>query len=33
MEIKRLAATFGKLEQEQLELSPGLNPPGQPSSG
>ena len=25
MEIKRLAATFGKLEQEQLELSPGLN--------
>lgn len=25
MEIKRLAATFGRLEQEQLELEPGLN--------
>ena len=25
MQIKRLAATFGRLEQEQLELEPGLN--------
>lgn len=25
MQIKRLAATFGKLEQEQLDLEPGLN--------
>ena len=25
MQIKRLAATFGKLEQDQLELEPGLN--------
>ena len=25
MQIKRLSATFGKLEQEQLNLGPGLN--------
>ena len=25
MQIKRLAATFGRLEQERLDLAPGLN--------
>ena len=41
MQIKRLAATFGRLENETLDLEPGLNvieapneagnPPGPPS--